>query len=213
MESSGTTGRGGEVHAHIETNPNKGAGMSGKYPGTNETEIVLTPAEGGGGQGKADQAREKAGEIAGEARSRMDEAKGKAGDMASQARDKAGEAFNRAESALQDSGAMNILRDNPLAALGIAFGAGFILAGSGDDGQSRRGGGAMGKAKHQLKGAVMGGLSAAVAQEVRSMVGMKGGSGGLGSILNEFLGNAGGGSQGSSQSQSTGRTSAGSSSF
>lgn len=206
MESSSTTGRGGEVHAHIETNPTKGAGMSGKYSGATETDVVLTPA-GGQDQSRTDQAREKAGEVADQARERMDEAKGRAGEMASQAKEKAGQAFDRAESALQDSGAMSFLRDNPLAALGLAFGAGFILAGSSDVGSGKSG--TIGKAKHQLKGAVMGGLSAAVAQEVRSMAGMQGGSGGLGSMLNELMGNSGGGGQSPSSGGSSGRTGTG----
>lgn len=163
MEST-TTGQGGEVHAHVEANPSKGEGMSGKFPGdTASTDVVFTEDRAGAPAG-SESMRERAGE------------------MASQAKERAGQAMSR----LEESGAMNTVRDNPLVALGVAFGVGFILAGSSGTG------GQVGKAKNQLKGAVMGGLSAAVAQELRNLVGMQGGSGGPGGMLGNVFGQGGG---------------------
>lgn len=59
------------------------------------------------------------------------------------------------------------VRGNALPALGIAFAVGYLLAGS--DNAPKRG--PLYKAKNQLKGAVVGGLSAAVAQEARKLIG------------------------------------------
>ncbi len=76
----------------------------------------------------------------------------------------------------------------PLAALGIAFGAGFLLAGS-DSGErkSQR----MSKATNQLKGALMGGFSAAVSREIRQFIDEQGGASGLTSKIKSSLEAAG----------------------
>lgn len=159
------------------------------------SEVVITSAGTGTGShagtgageravGAVDQAKDKANELA-------DRAQDKAGELADQAKQKAGEAKQRASEALdqaerklEETGVMDMIRDNPLAALGVAVGIGFLLAGDGDSGKSRgRKGGIAYKAKHQLKGAVMGGLSAAVAQEFRSFLGETGGAGSLFSSL------------------------------
>src|SRR5690606_28720080 len=137
---------------------------------------------GMGSGGTMEQARERAGEMAGHAREQVSE-------MADQARDRAeemmGQARNRVSGMLEqaeDSEPVRMMRDNPLPALGIAFALGFLLAGSSDSG------GRFGKAKQQVKGAVMGGISAALAQELRNLAGMEGGAGGL---LDSIMGRGG----------------------
>lgn len=157
---------------------------------------------------RAQDAVDRAPEIAGQVRDR-------AGEYAGQAREKVGQALERAEQELDRRGVLDKVRQNPMPALGIAFGIGFLLAGSGDDQQGgKQKKGTLSKAKHQIKGAVMGGLSAAIAQEARSLIGMakeQGGSSGglLGSVMETLQG--GGGQQGS-RSGSSGSSSASASS-
>lgn len=151
------------------------------------------------------QATEQAQNVAGQAQQ-------KAREMASQAQGKVNETLDRAETRLEETGIMDMVRNNPLPALGIAFGVGFLLAGSGDDEEEQQeprrrqkrkqgGGGAMQSAKRQLKGAIMGGLSAAVAQEGKNLMGMAQGKGNQGGILGSLFENMTGG--GTTQRQGT----------
>lgn len=130
--------------------------------------------------------------------SRMDQAKDRARHMAGQAQERLGEVRERATDVLdqagtrlEDSGALEIVRNNPLPALGIAFGVGFVLAGSSDTG------GRMGKAKQNVKGAVLGSLSAAVSQQVKQLIDSQGGAQGL---MNSLMGSQRG-SEGSTNTQ------------
>lgn len=135
----GMTEPGGEIPAHLSANPSKGEGMSGKFAGRTaaHTRVSFTPAGGGAPSGPA----------------------GGPGSL----RDRATAAFR----AIEDRSTLDTVRDNPLVALGIAFGVGFALAGSsGTGGQPR-------KATNQLKGAMIGGLSAAVARELRGLIGLE----------------------------------------
>ncbi len=170
MEETRTTGLGGGgVHSQIGVQPSKGEGMSGKYDG-----------------GTADAARQRADEMAGQARDQVHDAADQLRDHVEDARERAdelaGEARSRANELLdqaENSPPVRMARDNPLPALGIAFAAGFLLAGSSDSG------GRFGKTKQQVRGAVMGGISAALAQEMRGMLGSQEGEGGL---LDSLLG-------------------------
>lgn len=179
MQDETTGGGYGAVHTHLSA--------SGADAGTSSS----------GGEGAADKvqelaghAKERAQEVAGQAKERTQEVVG-------QAKERAQELGERAREKLSSSGVLGRIQENPLPALGIAFGLGFLLAGS-DDSSSRRGGKAA-KAKSQLKGAILGGLSAAVAQEFRSMVGLGGQGGGLLSALQ-----GGGGGQNEQQSRGGG---------
>lgn len=98
-------------------------------------------------------------------------------DVAQRGRQRAGEVLGRAEQKLDEkTNLVTKVQEYPLAAIGIAFGAGFILAGSrDDDGGSHR----MSHAVDQLKGAVVGSLSAAVSRELRAFVDEQGGPGAL----------------------------------
>ena len=80
-----------------------------------------------------------------------------------------------AEEAIDRTGLLSTARRSPLPALGIAFAVGFLLAGSSDE----EGHPSVSKAKNQIKGAIMGGISAAVSQQLRTFIEEQGGIGGL----------------------------------
>ena len=90
-------------------------------------------------------------------------AAGRARELAGEARERARGALGRAASEIEDraGGAFALAREHPLATVGIAFAVGFMVAGTSDSG------GRFGKAKQQLRGAIIGAISAAVAQEAR----------------------------------------------
>ena len=185
----GSIGTGG-VHSHIGVQPSKGEGDSGKF-GSDSLHGGSLP--GGGTMSDADnrsgsiadQARDQASNLADQARNRMGDVREQAGDALDQARNRVSGLMDQA----QDSQPVQMARDNPLPALGIAFALGFLLAGSSDTG------GRLGKAKQQVKGAVMGGISAALAQELRNVMGGQGAG-----VLDSLLGSR----QGSTGEQGTG---------
>lgn len=144
-------------------------------------------ATGGGGENFADQATDRAREMADEARERAsdmaDEARDRASGMASEASRRLesvlGEAENRIE---EQTGLISMARQYPLAAAGVAFSVGFLLAGSsrGDRG------GMMNNAMGQIRSALIGGVTAALSQELRSMMDEQGG---LGNLMETLTGN------------------------
>lgn len=176
---------GAEVHTRITTTQQQDYSSGGEQSRTEQVKDTAHDV--------ADQARERASGVAGQAREKAEQLRGRAGELSSQAQEKLSGALSRAQDALEERGLLDTIRQNPLPALGLAFGAGFLLAGSDDSDQH----GTVYKAKNQLKGAIMGGLSAAVAQEARSMMGM-GGSGSSGGFLSSILENLSGSSSGRS---------------
>jgi ElaB/YqjD/DUF883 family membrane-anchored ribosome-binding protein len=198
MGDLGTTGT-GEVHSGLSVGRDVDTGYSAIAPAPTGS---WEPSSGSGEGGAMNRVRD----AAGQARERLQglNVPGRAGDMAGQAREKAGQALGRAEQVLEERGILDKVRENPMPALGVAFGIGFLLAGSGDQVQGKRST-AMYKAKNQLKGAIMGGLSAAVAQEGRNLLGMAQGKGSAGGLVGMLLQNLqGGGSGGSASGGSTG---------
>ena len=190
-----------EVHTDLGVNREGYSGIAAAN--------MSTGGESGGQGGLQERAVNRVRDVADQVRERAQEMTQNLnlGERAGEARERAGQALGRAEEMLEERGVLNTIRENPLPALGIAFGLGFLLAGSGDEGKKH---GAMYKAKHQLRGAVMGGLSAAVAQEARGLLGMAQGKGGAGGMLGSLLqnlqggGQQGGGQQGGSRSGSGG---------
>lgn len=158
MES--TPGSGGEVHAHLSSEPNKGAGMSGKFEPVDESES----------HGRAREAYNSARRRGADLRDRVEAA-------GNRARDRADDIFEDAEEAIEKrTGAISTARDNPLIALGIAFALGFALAGDSDEPERHP---TLAKARNQIKGAIMGGISAAISQQLRTFIEEQGGVGTL----------------------------------
>ncbi|HYJ78662.1 MAG TPA: hypothetical protein VEW03_03595 [Longimicrobiaceae bacterium] len=114
----------------------------------------------------ADAVAERAGDLGQRARSVAGEVGHRAEELAAQARERAGELGERAHLALESRGVLAKLRENPLPALGIAFAAGFLLAGGGRE----RAGGTTGRARQELRNALLAGLSAGVAQGARGFL-------------------------------------------
>ncbi len=169
----------GEVHSHL-SQPEKGAGMSGRPAGAG---FGGSDPQGGAADAASD-ARDRASAIVADAKDSAEEAldtarhkaneiRHRAEETVDQARTKASEAIHRAEHELEErTGVISMIRDNPLPALGIAVAVGYLAAGS----RSRKRGRVMNLATRQLRGAVMGGISAALAREFRSIVNEQGGS-------------------------------------
>jgi ElaB/YqjD/DUF883 family membrane-anchored ribosome-binding protein len=119
------------------------------------------------------EAREQAHETMDQVRTKAEELRGRAEETLGQARTRASEAIDRAESELEErTGVISMIRENPIPSLGIAVAAGYLLAGS----RSRKRGRVMNMATSQLRGAIMAGVSAALAREFRSIIDEQGGS-------------------------------------
>lgn len=177
-----------EVHTEINVGP-----------ASRPTGTTGTSSGGSSGGSAMDEARSRADEVAGQAKEKASQLRDQAQGTLGQAKEKASQAMSQAQDKLKQAGVMERIEQNPLAAFGLAFGVGFLLAGSGSSGKKR---GTLGKAKNQLKGAVMGGISAALAQEAKDMLGTQSGQGGgLGDMIDSFLGNRGGQSSGSQESR------------
>lgn len=198
----------GDVHAGIAFNANAGADE-----GVAERTVNRVKDAAGGvadaASGLGHRARAVAGDVA-----------DRAGDLAGRARDRVGELAERAQDALEERGWLERLRENPLPALGVAFAAGFLLAGGGSGHELETGGtgtgsarglrGSAGRMRGELRGALAAGLSAGLAQGARAFLRNIGAEDGvINSVLENLpgMGGGGGGSYGSggaSGSRSTG---------
>jgi ElaB/YqjD/DUF883 family membrane-anchored ribosome-binding protein len=200
-EEQGGSGM-GEVHSHL-SQPDKGVGMSGS---TSEQEARAGYGDQTGlEQGAADRvadARERAGAVVDDAREHaeeaLDQAREKVGELRDRAEEKVGEARTRANQAIdraeqqleERTGVISLIRENPLPALGVAVAVGYLAAGS----RSRKRGRVMNMATRQLRAAIMGGVSAALMRELRSVASEQGGA------LASLFGEEGEGRSGSSGS-------------
>lgn len=116
-----------------------------------------------------------AGSLGSRARTVAGDVAERAGDMASRARDRVSSLTEGARNTLEERGWLDRLKENPLPALGVAFAAGFLLAGGGRGG-TEIGGGARGlkgsasRMRGELRGALAAGLSAGLAQGARSFL-------------------------------------------
>lgn len=144
--------------------------------------------------GAADALRDRVGDVAGTVGS-------KASGAASTVRE-------RANTLMEQRGILDRLRENPLPLLGVAFAIGFVIAGNDDDDRDDRPSRGS-AARRELRGALMAGVSAGIAQGARGFLSQTGNQGS--GFLNELLENVLGGLQGGSGA-SRGSTGGGSSS-
>jgi ElaB/YqjD/DUF883 family membrane-anchored ribosome-binding protein len=188
-DEPGSPGGSSEVHSELSVNPSKGEGMSGRL---DEGGAADQPERGAPGmRGRAAEAKNRVADAREQVSERADEIRGRArekvGRMKTQAEHISDDAQARATRALNESGAKRKIDTYPLAALGVAFGAGFLLAGSGSEKNGR-----LNKTKHQIRGALMTAATAAIAREARSMLGMESGqSGGLADLFGGSRGGSG----------------------
>jgi hypothetical protein len=147
-----------------------------------------------------------------------------AGGLGERARTVASDVADRAQSTLEERGWIDRLKENPLPALGVAFAAGFLLAGGGTggtgDGTVGGGGGGSarglrggaGRVRGELRGALAAGLSAGLAQGARAFLRNVGAEDGvINSVMQNLPGLGGdeygsGGGQPSRTRNSEGRT-------
>ncbi|HEX8431659.1 MAG TPA: hypothetical protein VF625_10235 [Longimicrobium sp.] len=182
-----------------------GPGLSGGGAGYGEVHGGLHTGgqrdeHSGGIRGKAESAASSAREGA----SNLGD---KAGNAASGAASRLGALSERANSALESRGLLGRLQENPLPVLGVAFAAGFLLAG----GNTRhvRPNSPAARAQQELRNALMAGVSAAVGQGARGFLDTAGRPDGflnsiVRNVLNSVLGGAQGGGSGNGGSQSQG---------
>jgi uncharacterized protein YjbJ (UPF0337 family) len=137
---------------------------------------------------------DRASDLGGRAKEAAGTVAGRAGDLASQARERVSGVAGRAQGVLEERGVLNKVRDNALPALGLAFGVGFMLALS--DNRRVRPGSRMDRAKHELRGAIVAGLSAGAAQAAHQFLGQAGAPDGFVNSLLRNLTGQGGGSAG-----------------
>lgn len=171
-----------EVHSEIRAEPSKGIGNSGSYDAGSAGTIDRAPT--GIGE-RAAELRDRASE---EITDRVEDLRDRATEKIDDARDETNrlkaKLTDRTNRALDESGARARIQDHPLVALGAAFGLGYLLAGSG--GQKH---GVRGKVRTQARALIIGGISAAVAQQARSILGTESGqSGGLGNLFGSAFG-------------------------
>lgn len=124
--------------------------------------------------------------LIGRARHLAEDLGHRAGDAASAARERVSGLRERTNRVLEKRGVVDRLRENPLPVLGIAFAIGFLVAGSDDRHSDSR----AARARRELRGALMAGLSAGIAQGVRSFLDETGNEGGgfVSSLLDNLAG-------------------------
>jgi hypothetical protein len=135
---------------------------------------------------------ERAGELGQRARGVAGDVVERAGGLASRARGRMEELSDRAQSALEERGWLERLKENPLPALGVAFAAGFLLAGGTRGGASAPASRAQ-RVRGELRGALATGLSAGLAQGARAFLRSAGAEDGvINAVMQSFPGLGGG---------------------
>jgi signal transduction histidine kinase len=107
----------------------------------------------------------------------------RAGEVAEQARDRLIETASRVGAAVEErTGLLRGVRGHPVAAVGLAFSLGFLVAAaSGGSGRNW----ILERARRQLRAAIIGGATAALAHELRTILGA---DEGLAHLLQSYLG-------------------------
>lgn len=176
----------GQVHSGLHS------GGGDQYEG-----LAFAGSEGGSGSGGL---RGKASGAASSARDAVGSAGSKASGAASAATGRLGGVREKAHHVLEERGLLDRIRDNPLPVLGVAFALGFLLAARDDDddfGESRRG-----RARSELRDALMAGVTAGLAQGARGFLNQAGSesTGFVNTLMDAFLGGGSSGGGGSARS-------------
>ena len=198
-DNAGTSGsaamgdRGGSAEVHTGLHS---AGGGDQYEG-----LQFAGNEEGGSRSRLGGAAEAIRDRVGEG------ARNLAGEVGPRVARVASSTRERANRAMEQRGLVDRLRDNPLPILGVAFAIGFVLAARDDD-DDDYGASKASRARRELRSALMGGVSAGIAQGARGFLNQTNnqGSGFLAELIDGFLGQQGGGSQGG-QGGSTSRAS------
>lgn len=148
--------------AEVHTGLHRGRASEESYSG-------LAFAEGGpaAGAGVRERVRERARDVADSVREGAGTIGHRAGEVASQARERVSAMSERTNRALEQRGLLTRLQENPLPALGVAFGIGFLLAGGGRGGPVDS---PAARARRELRSALMAGLTAGAAQAARGFL-------------------------------------------
>jgi uncharacterized protein YjbJ (UPF0337 family) len=142
--------------------------------------------------GVVDSVKDRAQDLSGRAQEFAGQARERVGEVAGQARERASGALTQAQTFLDDQGVTDRIRQNPLPALGLAFGLGYLIAGRSEHK------GLVGRARGELRHAIVGGVTAVVAREAKGYLGNVAGGG----LLGQLFGQQGGGSGGSTSTAS-----------
>jgi hypothetical protein len=145
--------------------------------------------ETGGGVGG--RVREAAERVSGPVRNLAGNLGPRVSEAADTVRERARTVSDRAHETLERRGMLDRLRDNPLPVLGVAFALGFLLAARDEDdelGDSRRG-----RARSELREALMAGVTAGLAQGARGFLSQAGSesTGFVNTLMDAFLGQRG----------------------
>jgi ElaB/YqjD/DUF883 family membrane-anchored ribosome-binding protein len=152
----------GSVHSDVRTGPGEQYGGLGFGTGTDAENARQRAASAT--REFADDVRDRAEHLGERARDMADDVRTKAERLASDARGRLEDVRDRAEDFVGEGGITARIRENPVAALAIGFGLGYLIAGRG----ARRG--PVHFAKSKLRKALFGAATAALLSEARGLV-------------------------------------------
>jgi ElaB/YqjD/DUF883 family membrane-anchored ribosome-binding protein len=117
-----------------------------------------------------------------EARDRFADVRQRAAAFADGARERFSETVDRAESSFDErTGMVTSIRQHPLAAVGIAFSVGFVVAAAS---RATDRNWALERARRRLRGAIVSGMTGVLAHELRAIIGAEEG---IGHLIESFL--------------------------
>src|SRR6185295_16481382 len=121
----------GRDHSGIEAGTTRSMSM-GDAPGSADVHAgIAFNANAGADEGVRERTVNRVKDVAGDVADAASGLGERARTVASDVADRAGELAGRAQGVLEERGWLDRMKENPLPALGVAFAAGFLLAGGG----------------------------------------------------------------------------------